>query len=159
MAAVHKPMRLIGVYLLAYVAIYLLATVVGAIYLNFFTGDTSGAGLGLLLALPIMFVVYSIMYFFVPASTLVGIYFSSNFILKERGSQAVSIASSVGLAVAVWAATFPVAISLINVVYASKDFLMLKEGSWAFIYLTAWTNLAGLIVAVLWVKLKPAKAK
>ena len=159
MAATQKPMRLIGVYLLAFVAFYLLGTVVAAIYLNFFSGDTTGAGLGLLIALPIMLIVSSIFYFFVPGSFLVALYFLGNFVLKERGSKWASIASSVALASLLWALTFPVAASLINVVYASNYFLQLKEGSETMVYLVAGTNLAGLIAAVLWVKLKSTKTK
>ena len=159
MATVQKPMRLISAYLIAFVAIYLLGGVVGSVYMTYFAGDTSGAGLGLLIALPIMLVVGTIMYFFVPLSTLVALYYTGDFILRDRGSKLTSIASSIGLATGVWAVTFPVAISLINVVYASNSFLMIKEGSWAFVYLLAGTNLAGLVAAVLWVKLKPAKTK
>ena len=159
MAATQKPMRLIGVYLLAFVAIYFLGAVLGAIYLNFFSGDTTGAGLGLLIALPLMLIVSSIFDFFVPGLFLVALFFLGNFILKERGSKWVSIASSIALASLVWGLTFPVAVSLINVVYASNDFLKIKEGSEAFIYYLVGTNLAGLIAAVLWVKLKPAKTK
>ncbi len=159
MAAVQKPMRLIGVYLLAFIIFYLLGDVLWAIYMNSFAGETSGSGLGLAIALPLMLAVYSIFYFFVPGSSLVALFFLGNFILKERGSKWVSIASSLGLASLLWVLTFPVAASLINVVYASNDFLKIKEGSEAFIYFVAGTNFAGLIAAVLWVKLKPVKTK
>lgn len=138
---------------------YLLATVLAALYLIFVSGDQTGAGVGLAIALPLMFILYSFAYFFVPGSTLAAIAFLGQFVLRERGSKWVSIFASVGLATGIWLVTYPLAVSLINVVYAGNDFMMLKESSWAFIYLEAGTNLAGLIAAVFWVKLKPARIK
>lgn len=157
MATTKKAGRLLAWYLIFYIGFYLAATVAAAIYLSVFSGDTTGSGIGVLFALPIMFVLYSIMYFFVPGSTLLALFFLGDFALKDRGAKVFSIALSLAIALAVWLATFPVAISLINLVYSGNSFLMIQDSSWPFIYLQAGTNLAGLISAVLWVKLRPRK--
>lgn len=159
MAVTKKSGRLISWYLIFYVGFYLLATVAASIYLTFFSGDTTGSGIGVLFALPIMLVVYSIMYFFVPGSTLLALFFLGDFALKERGAKGVSILMSLAITLSVWLVTFPAAISLINVIYSGNSFLMIQDSSWPFIYLQSGTNLAGLIAAVLWTKLKPPKRK
>jgi hypothetical protein len=158
MANVLQSLRFIGVYLLSFLIFFLLGVASWAIYLNLLPGNSS-EGLGLFLALPLMLILYSIFYFFVPGASLVALFFLGNFILKDRGSKLTSISTSVLLATTVWALTFPVAGSLINVVYASNYFLMIKDGSESFVNFVMGTNLAGLIAAVIWVKLRPSKAK
>lgn len=159
MATVQNNRRLVLTYLVFYVGFYFVATVLTALYVQFLSGDQSGAGVGLLIALPLMFIITSVAYFFVPGSAFAAIYLLRNFVLRQRGSKLVSILASLAFAVGIWLATYPLAVSLINLFYAGNDFMMVKDSSWPFIYLEAGTNLAGLIAAVLWVKLKPVKAK
>lgn len=159
MATVQNHRRLVFAYLIFYVGFYLLATIVAALYVSVFSGDQTGAGIGLAISLPLMFIITSFAYFFVPGSTFVAIYFLRDFVLRQRGSRLVSILVSEVIAVGIWLLTYPFAVLLINVIYAGNEFMMLKDSSWTFVYFEAGSNLAGLIAAVLWVQLRPAKLK
>ena len=77
MASSRKWPRLVISYLVAYFLFYSLSSIVFTIYVNNFSGDQTGAGIGLASALPLMFLLASIFYFFVPGSTLVAIYLPS----------------------------------------------------------------------------------
>lgn len=141
-------------YLAGYGVSFLAITALFALYVSIFSKDESGAGLGLVIALPLMFVITSIAYFWVPASPLVSVVLLRQSIFKERGSRSKSTLISVGLAIATWLVTYPLAVALINLVYASNDFMKVQESSAGFIIMQAVANLMGLIFSVLWVQLR-----
>ena len=152
MASSQKWPRLVISYLVAYFLFYSLSSIVFTIYANNFSGDKTGAGVGLAIALPLMFLLASIFYFFVPGSTYVAIYFLGNFVLRAS-----SVLKSVLMAVGIWLVTFLPALALINVIYAGSPNMMIQATSWPFLYLLAGSNLAGLIASVIWVRLRPVK--
>lgn len=152
----NQKKALLGIYPLAWLIVYFTAMIV--VFLWALIPGNSGEGfspVAIPLVFTLMFVMSVIVYFYVPLSTLLLILFAHDFVMKDRGKNSTII--SVLLSAACWAITFPVTLGFVNMITSGNRFLQVQESSAPFLYFFGGSNLIGLIVAVLWVKLRKQK--
>lgn len=152
----NQTKKLLRVYPLAWLISYFSAMVL--VFLWSLIPSNSGDGfspIAIPIAFTLMFLMCVIVYFYVPLSSWLLLFFVHDFVMKDRGRKSTLI--SVLLAAACWVVTFPVALAFVNMITAGNQFLQIQESSAPFLYLFGGSNLIGLIGAVLWIKLRPQK--
>lgn len=152
----NQTKKLLRVYPLAWLISYFSAMVL--VFLWSLIPSNSGDGfspIAIPIAFTLMFLMCVIVYFYVPLSSWLLLFFVHDFVMKDRGRK--STLFSVLLAAACWVVTFPVALAFVNMITAGNQFLQIQESSAPFLYLFGGSNLIGLIGAVLWIKLRPQK--
>jgi len=151
-----RKKTLLVVYPLAWVSAYLAAMVVLIIWaLIPGAADEGFSPIAIPFVFVLMFLMSVIIYFYVPLSTWLLIFFVHDFLMKDRGSK--SIVLSLLIAIGCWVITFPVALGFVNMLTSGNQFLQIQESSAPFLYLFGGSNLIGLIAAVLWVRLRKQK--
>lgn len=142
---VAYPLAWVSAYLTAMVALIIWALIPGA-------ADEGFSPLAIPFVFVLMFLMSVIIYFYVPLSTWLLIFFAHDFLMKDRGSK--SLILSILIAIGCWVITFPIALGLVNMLTSGNQSADLSQASAPFLYVFGGSNLIGLIAAVLWVKLR-----
>lgn len=151
----HKKTLLVT-YPLAWLVTYFAAAIAFLIWaLIPGNADAGISPIAIPFVLVLMFLMSVIIYFYVPLSTWLLIFFVHDFMMKDRGSK--SLVLSILIASGCWGISFPIALGFVNMLTSGNQFLQIQESSAPFLYLFGGSNLIGLIAAVLWVRFRKQK--
>lgn len=152
----NQKKKLLAVYPLAWLFAYFAAMVLAFIWSLIPSNSGDGfSPIAVPIVFTLMFFMSVIFYFYVPLSSWLLLLLLHDFVMKDRGRKSALISAL--LATACWVVTFPVALTLVNIITSGNQFLQIQESSAPFLYLFGGSNLIGLIGAVLWIKLRPQK--